>query len=57
MMLDDYYQARGWTSEGLIPKSKLIELGLEDIAEDVGVDDGMITIPAGIKAAASEEAR
>ena len=33
MMIDDYYQARGWTTDGLIPKSKLIELGLEDIAE------------------------
>lgn len=39
MMIDDYYAARGWTPDGLIPKSKLIELGLDDIAEDVGVDD------------------
>jgi aldehyde:ferredoxin oxidoreductase len=39
MMIDDYYQARGWTSEGLIPKSKLIALGLEDIAEEIGVPD------------------
>ncbi|MHB0856709.1 MAG: aldehyde ferredoxin oxidoreductase family protein [Anaerolineae bacterium] len=38
MMIDDYYQARGWTPEGLIPRSKLIALGLEDIAEDIGVD-------------------
>jgi len=37
MMIDAYYQARGWTPEGLIPKEKLIELGLEDIAEDIGV--------------------
>ncbi len=37
MMIDAYYQARGWTPEGLIPKAKLIELGLEDVAEDVGV--------------------
>jgi len=37
MMIDDYYQARGWTVDGLIPKSKLIELGMEDIAEDIGV--------------------
>ncbi len=56
MEIDDYYQARGWTNEGLIPKSKLIELGLEDIAEDVGVDNGVMSIPASAEAAASEEA-
>ncbi len=39
MMIDDYYQARGWTTEGLIPKSKLIALGLEDIADEIGVED------------------
>jgi aldehyde:ferredoxin oxidoreductase len=39
MMIDDYYQARGWTQEGLIPKSKLIALGLEDIAEEIGVEE------------------
>jgi aldehyde:ferredoxin oxidoreductase len=39
MLIDDYYQARGWTPSGMIPRSKLIELGLEDVAEDVGVDD------------------
>ncbi len=32
-----YYEARGWTPEGLIPKAKLAALGLDDIAEDVGV--------------------
>jgi len=37
VMIDSYYQARGWTKEGLIPKAKLIALGLEDIAEDIGV--------------------
>ena len=37
MMIDAYYVARGWTAEGLIPTMKLIELGLEDIAKDVGV--------------------
>ena len=57
MMIDDYYQARGWTPEGLIPKCKLIELGLDDIAEDVGVDDGMMAIPTGVEVPASEEAR
>jgi aldehyde:ferredoxin oxidoreductase len=36
-MIQAYYQAREWTPEGMIPKSKLIALGLEDIAEDVGV--------------------
>jgi len=39
MMIDDYYQARGWTTEGLIPKSKLIALGQEDIADEIGVED------------------
>ncbi len=43
MMIDDYYQARGWTADGLIPRSKLIELGLEDVAEDIGVED----VPSG----------
>ncbi len=43
MLIGDYYQARGWTDEGLIPRSKLIELGLEDIADEIGVD----TVPAG----------
>jgi aldehyde:ferredoxin oxidoreductase len=37
VMLDAYYNARGWTSEGLIPKKKLIALGLDDIAEEIGV--------------------
>ncbi|MBM4428866.1 MAG: aldehyde ferredoxin oxidoreductase family protein, partial [Chloroflexi bacterium] len=36
-MIQSYYQARGWTPEGLIPKTKLISLGLDDIAEDTGV--------------------
>jgi aldehyde:ferredoxin oxidoreductase len=39
MMIDDYYVARGWTLEGLIPRAKLVALGLEDIAEQVGVDE------------------
>jgi len=55
LMIDDYYEARGWTPEGLIPKSKLIALGLEDIAEEIGVDDGVVSMPAGV--AASEEAK
>ncbi len=34
---DIYYEAKGWTKEGLIPKSKLIELGMDDVAEEIGV--------------------
>lgn len=41
MLLDDYYEARGWTRDGLVPKSKLITLGLEDIAEEVGVEEAV----------------
>lgn len=36
-MIKTYYKARGWTAKGLIPKKKLIALGLDDIAEDIGV--------------------
>jgi aldehyde:ferredoxin oxidoreductase len=36
VMIDSYYKARGWTKEGLIPKEKLIGLGLDDIAKDIG---------------------
>jgi len=32
-----YYEAKGWTEEGLIPKKKLIELGMGDVAEEIGV--------------------
>ncbi len=38
LLIDDYYEARGWTQDGMIPKSKLIELGLDDIAEEIGAD-------------------
>ncbi len=34
---DLYYEAKGWTNDGLIPKQKLIELGMEDVAEEIGV--------------------
>ncbi len=34
---DIYYEAKGWTREGLIPKQKLIELGMPDVAEEIGV--------------------
>ncbi len=36
-MKDTYYIAKGWTRDGLIPKSKLIELGMDDVAEAIGV--------------------
>jgi aldehyde:ferredoxin oxidoreductase len=29
LMIGDYYRARGWTAEGLIPEDKLRALGLE----------------------------
>lgn len=32
LMIADYYQARGWTAQGLIPEAKLRELGMGDIA-------------------------
>ena len=34
---DIYYEAKGWTEEGLIPKEKLIALGMDDVAEEIGV--------------------
>jgi aldehyde:ferredoxin oxidoreductase len=36
-MKDLYYEAKGWTKEGLIPKEKLIALGMDDVAEEIGV--------------------
>lgn len=36
-MKDLYYEAKGWTKQGLIPKKKLIELGMEDVADQIGV--------------------
>ncbi|MEM2908210.1 MAG: aldehyde ferredoxin oxidoreductase family protein [Candidatus Hadarchaeales archaeon] len=36
-MLDDYYDARGWDKNGIPTRAKLEELGLEDIAEDLGL--------------------
>lgn len=35
-MLDEYYQARGWSADGIPTKVKLFELDLEDIAEETG---------------------
>lgn len=34
---DLYYAAKGWTKDGLIPKEKLVALGMEDVAEAIGV--------------------
>jgi aldehyde:ferredoxin oxidoreductase len=34
---DIYYKAKGWTKDGLIPKEKLIALGMDDVAEEIGV--------------------
>ncbi|NMC30451.1 MAG: aldehyde ferredoxin oxidoreductase family protein [Pelolinea sp.] len=36
-MKDLYYKAKGWTNDGLIPKENLIQLGMEDVAEQIGV--------------------
>ncbi len=38
LLIADYYEARGWTEDGLIPRAKLVELGLQDVAKDVGID-------------------
>lgn len=35
-MLDQYYTTRGWTKKGIPTKQKLIELGLEDVADEIG---------------------
>jgi aldehyde:ferredoxin oxidoreductase len=37
-MLDEYYKARGWTVEGLIPQRKLKALGLDNLADMVKED-------------------
>ena len=36
-MKDLYYAAKGWSKDGMIPKQKLIELGMADVAEEIGV--------------------
>lgn len=33
LMLDEYYDTRGWDKNGIPTKEKLVELGLEDVAE------------------------
>ena len=35
IMLDDYYRLRGWSSNGVPGRSKLAELGLEFVAEEL----------------------
>ena len=42
---DIYYEAKGWTKEGLIPKEKLVELGMDDVAEEIGSRGGESTMP------------
>lgn len=37
--LDGYYEARGWTREGIPTRRKLRELGLEAEAEEVGAEE------------------
>jgi aldehyde:ferredoxin oxidoreductase len=34
---DIYYEAKGWNEDGLIPKGKLIALGMDDVAQEIGV--------------------
>ena len=36
-LLDIYYKAKGWTEKGLIPKEKLVALGMDDVAQEIGV--------------------
>ena len=33
-MIDGYYEARGWTADGLIPADKLRKLGLGDLVAE-----------------------
>jgi len=36
LMLDAYFGGRGWNSEGIPAKEKLIELGLNKVAKEIG---------------------
>ena len=36
-LLDHYYELRGWSNEGIPTKEKLVELGLLDVAEKLGL--------------------
>jgi aldehyde:ferredoxin oxidoreductase len=40
LLLDDYYESRGWTKEGIPTKEKLKELGMEDLMHIVEHKDG-----------------
>ena len=33
LLLDDYYEARGWTREGVPTAEKLKELGMDDLIQ------------------------
>jgi aldehyde:ferredoxin oxidoreductase len=35
LLLDDYYESRGWTKEGVPTKEKLKELGMEELMDIV----------------------
>ncbi|MDI9577517.1 MAG: aldehyde ferredoxin oxidoreductase C-terminal domain-containing protein, partial [Thermoproteota archaeon] len=39
LLLDDYYQARGWLVEGIPTKDKLKELGLQEFASIIEVNE------------------
>lgn len=47
LLISDYYAARGWTPEGFIPKAKLVELGLGDLADEIGVEQPVASMAAG----------
>lgn len=38
-MLDEYYEARGWSEEGIPTKAKLESLDLPEVAEEIGADN------------------
>ncbi len=42
MMVEAYYEARGWTRDGLIPAGKLEELGLADVVEPQSAADDAV---------------
>jgi hypothetical protein len=35
-MIDSYYEARGWSEDGLIPNQKLADLGMADLLVAAG---------------------
>jgi hypothetical protein len=38
LLIDDYYAARGWAKAGLLKTQKLMELKLDDVAKERGVN-------------------